>query len=478
MSALILFVLLYLIASVGIGLYAARRVRSSTDYALAGRHLPLALTTATVFATWFGAEAVLGVSATFLEEGLRGIVADPFGASLALVLIAAFFAVKLYRLNLLTIGDYFRDRYGRLVEVGLTVCIVMGYLGWTAAQLTALGVVANVLSHGAISVAHGTVLGATLVLVYTVWGGMWSVAMTDLLQSVIIVLGLLYLGWQAAELVGGVGVVIAHANDAGKLAFWPKAEARDILWFIGAAATLSLGSIPQQDTFQRVLSAKDERTAVRGALLGGTLYFAFALVPLYLAYSAVLIDPAMTERLMAEDSQMILPTLVTEYMPLPAQIFFFGALLSAIMSSASAALLAPAVSITENVIRPFRPAMNDRTQLRTTRLAVVGFAVVVLVLALKSNASIFEMVEQAYSVTLVAAFAPLVCGLYWRRAHRAGAILAAVSGVSVWLTLELVAPQGLWPPQLAGLLVSFIGMVAGSLLVGTARAVPSRTVEP
>ena len=276
----------------------------------------------------------------------------------------------------------------------------------------------------------------------------------------------------------GVGVVIAHANDAGKLAFWPKAEARDILWFIGAAATLSLGSIPQQDTFQRVLSAKDERTAVRGALLGGTLYFAFALVPLYLAYSAVLIDPAMTERLMAEDSQMILPTLVTEYMPLPAQIFFFGALLSAIMSSASAALLAPAVSITENVIRPFRPAMNDRTQLRTTRLAVVGFAVVVLVLALKSNASIFEMVEQAYSVTLVAAFAPLVCGLYWRRAHRAGAILAAVSGVSVWLTLELVAPQGLWPPQLAGLLVSFIGMVAGSLLVGTARAVPSRTVEP
>ena len=477
MSALIAFVLLYLATSVAVGLYAARRVRSSADYALAGRHLSLALTTATVFATWFGAEAVLGVSATFLDEGLRGIVADPFGASLALVLIAAFFAVRLYRLNLLTIGDYFRNRYGRLVEVMLTVCIVLGYIGWTAAQLTALGLVASVLSQGAISVATGTLIGTALVLVYTVWGGMWSVALTDLLQSVIIVLGMLYIGWEASQLAGGVAVVIEHADAAGKLAFWPQAEARDILWFVGAAATLALGSIPQQDTFQRVLSAKDERTAVRGALLGGTLYFCFALVPLYLAYTAVLVDPEMTARLMAEDTQMILPTLITQYMPLPAQIFFFGALLSAIMSSASAALLAPAVSVTENVIKPFVPGMGDRLQLRVTRLAVVGFAGVVLVLALKSNATIFQMVEQAYSVTLVAAFAPLAFGLYWPRANRTGAIAAAVSGVTVWLALELYAPQGLWPPQLAGLLVSCAGMVAGSLLAGTPSRSVGRTIE-
>src|SRR5512139_1350118 len=105
---LVWFVVLYLLFSVGIGLYAATRVHNTKDFAVAGRSLPLPVVTATVFATWFGAEAVLGISATFVKEGLRGVVADPFGSSLCLILAGLFFANKLYRMNLLTIGDYYR----------------------------------------------------------------------------------------------------------------------------------------------------------------------------------------------------------------------------------------------------------------------------------------------------------------------------------------------------------------------------------
>ena len=135
------FVMLYWAVSVAIGLYASRRVHNARDFAVAGRHLPLYMVTATVFATWFGSETVLGIPATFLQEGLKGVVADPFGASLCLIMVGLFFALPLYRMNLLTIGDFYRKRFGRTVEVATTLCIVLSYLGWVAAQLTALGLV-------------------------------------------------------------------------------------------------------------------------------------------------------------------------------------------------------------------------------------------------------------------------------------------------------------------------------------------------
>ena len=176
---LIWFVLLSLLVSISIGLYAATKVHSAKDYVVAGRSLPLYIVTATVFATWFGSETILGTSASFLQDGLKGIVADPFGASMCLVLVGLFFARKLYRMNLLTIGDYYRQRYGRTVELLTSLAIVASYLGWVAAQITALGLVFSLLTHGSISTHDGMILGAGIVLVYTLFGGLWSVALTD-----------------------------------------------------------------------------------------------------------------------------------------------------------------------------------------------------------------------------------------------------------------------------------------------------------
>ena len=132
------------------------------------------MTVATVFATWFGAETVLSVSATFAKDGLGGIVADPFGASFCLVFVALFFARAFYRMDLLTIGDFYRKRYNKPVELITSVAITASYLGWTSAQLTALGLVFSVLSGGAISLSAGIVIGGAIVLGYTIWGGMWS----------------------------------------------------------------------------------------------------------------------------------------------------------------------------------------------------------------------------------------------------------------------------------------------------------------
>ena len=464
---LIAFVALYLVVTVAIGLWAARRVHKTRDYVVAGRSLPLYMSTALVFATWFGAETVLGVSATFVNEGMRGVVADPFGFSFCLVIVALFFARAFYRLNLLTIGDFYRQRYNKPVEVATSVCIVLSYLGWTSAQLTALGLVFHTLSGGAIPLAWGIVLGTGVVLLYTIYGGMWSVAYTDFFQSTVIIAGLLYLAFLLSGPAGGFDAVVTHAAAAGKFEFWPKLELRDALAFLAAFLTAALGSIPQQDVFQRVTAAKDANTAVRGALLGALLYFCMAFVPIYLAYSALLIDPKMVGPLLAgnaNENQLILPYLIAGHTPVFAQVMFFGALLSAIMSSASGALLAPTTLFTENILRHVAPKMSDRQFLLTMRLVLVIFGLGVMVFALASEASIYQMVQNAYKVTLVSAFAPLVLGLYWKRSTTFGALVAVVAGLVAWLLMELLAPEALIPPQLVGLGFSLLGMVLGSLL--------------
>ena len=459
------FVIVYLLISVSIGLLAATRVHNTKDFAIAGRSLPVPIVMATVFATWFGAEAVMGISATFAKEGLRGVVADPFGSSLCLVLAGLFFAPRFYRLNLLTVGDYYRLRYDRRVEVLCTLCIVASYLGWVAAQFKVLGLVLNVVTEGAVSQTLGMVLGALIVLVYTTFGGMFSVAILDFVQLSVIVGGLLYIANVLGDLTGGVGVVVRHAQQAGKLEFFPPASLNAWIPFVGAGVTMMLGSIPQQDVFQRITSAKNERTAVRGSLMGAALYFAFCFVPMYIAYSALLVDPTKFGTLLERDFQLVLPTLIVEHTPVFAQVMFFGAVLSAVMSCSSATLLAPSVILSENVIRGAMPRMDEKGLLTTMRIVLVCFAFVVLTIALSSDSSIYKLVVNTYKVTLVAAFVPLCAGLFWKRATSGGAVCAIAAGLGCWIGFELLGPAAsIWPPQLAGLLMATVGMIAGSYL--------------
>lgn len=468
MSILFGFVIAYWVVSIAIGLWAGRLVKNSKDFAIAGRNLPFYVVTATVFATWFGSETVLGIPATFLEGGLNSIVADPFGASMCLILVGLFFAAPLYRMKLLTIGDFYKLRYGRKVEFMTTIAIVISYLGWVGAQITALGLVFNLLSDGGISTVQGMWIGSMTILIYTFFGGMWAVAITDFIQMIVIVLGMLWIGNEISGQVGGVGVVAQHAWDAGKFNFWPDANFAAVAGFMAAWGTMMFGSMPQQDVFQRVQSAKTIHIAVWATVLGGVMYFIFAFIPMFLAYSATLIDPAMVASLITTDPQKILPTLVMTKAPLIAQILFFGALLSAIKSCASATLLAPSVMFAENLLKPRFPQMTDKQLLLTMRMVTVCFTIIVTLYATHSDASIFEMVENAYQVTLVSAFIPLLCGVYWSKATNQGALFAVVMGVTTWITMH-IGPAFLDPlqpmtPQGVGVIASAIGMIIGSLI--------------
>ncbi len=467
---LISFVALYLLVSIALGVYAATKVHDAKDYVTAGRKLPLGVVIAMVFATWFGAETVLGIPGTFVEENLGGLISDPFGASFCLIIFALVFARPLYRKNLLTLGDFYREKYSKPVEIVVSIAIALSYLGWVSAQITALGLVFNVLSEGMITMGQGILIGAAIVMVYTLFGGMWSVAVTTVVQMIVIVLGLLWISVLVSDQTGGVAPVVKHAYDAGKFEFWPALEWTAIVTFIAGFLTMGFGSIPQQDVFQRVNSSKNETVAVWGTFLGGVAYFLFAAVPLYLAYSAFMIDPELAHRVSETDPQLVLPTFVTEHLPMYAQIIFFGALLSVIMSTASGTLLAPSVTLSENVIKELLPKgkeLTDKQFLNLMRIVVGSFSVLVTLYAFYSlgqETSIHAMVENAYKVTLVVALVPLFAGLFWKKASNFGAVCSISAGLAVWIPLEFIMPEAALPPHFAGFITAALVMIIASLM--------------
>ncbi len=463
---LISFVVLYLLGTLALGVWAGTRIKTTADFAIAGRSLPLVMVVTTTFATWFGAETVMGIPSTFIQNGLGAIVEDPFGAGMCLVIVGVFFAARLYRLNLLTIGDFYRQRFGKGVEVFCSVAIIFSYLGWVAAQITALGLVFSVLSGGEISAVTGMIIGTLSVLVYVVVGGFLAVAWTDFIQMIVLVVGLSVIAVFASDLAGGSDAVIAMATQRDLWNFLPKPTFTDIAMFTGAALTMMLGSVPQQDVFQRVMSARDAETARKGAIIGGTSYILFAFVPMFIVTAAVVVMGDTALQLAENDYQRLLPTFVINHMPLVMQILFFGALLSAIKSTSSATLLAPSTSFVENILKQIRPNMTDKEQLFAMRCSIVVFAGIVLAYAIAmEGTSIYELVAAAYQVPLVGAFVPLAFGLYWRRATTQGAILSIAAGAATWVLFfpELTSWAEHVPGQLAGLVAAIIGMVVGSL---------------
>lgn len=460
MPLLSLGIILYLIATLFIGLAAMGFVKNGRDFITSGRRMPLALNTAALFALWFGSETVLGASGTYAGEGLQAVIEDPFGAALCLFLIALIFARPLYRLNLNTLGDLFDKAFGSRFGMWASLGMVATFFSYAAGQFVALGlVVGDVL--GVPHTAAVTVCAA-LVAAYTMSGGLWAVSLTDLLQGLVIVAGLLVASYFATSQAGGFEAVMA-AGEARHFRFWPESDGQAWVSWVGAWLVIGLGSIPSQDVFQRFNSARSERSAVAGMWLGGALYLIFSLLPLYLSLAALKLglggapDP--------DHTQGIVSRLIRTYMPEWVQILYYGALLSAILSTASGALLAPAALLSENILPRLRlRGFVQRSDLALIRLSVAGVALLGWGMALWKN-NIFHLVSLASALGLAGLFVPLCAALFHRKPSRAGAHLAFFAGFSVYLVMSSVSfPYA--PEHVASLTASALGYLTGVVLEG------------
>ena len=452
---LLLSIIVYLVLTVLVGFWASRKVNTSRDFMLAGKSLPLVLSSAAMFATWFGSETVFGASSEFLEGGLYAVMEDPFGASLCLFLFGSFFVKKLYNMQLLTLGDYFKVRYGKRTELLASIFLAPPYVGYIAAQLVAMGLILTVVTG--IPTWQGVVISAFIVTLYTYIGGMWAISITDFIQSIIIILGMVVLAIVLANKAGGVSAVI-NSVPQDNFRFLPRFELKEIVAYVAAWSVLGLGSIPSQDVFQRSMSSSTAKTAVWSCHIAAVLYLTIAMLPLFISLCIKHLYP---DQIM-EDSQLALPAMVMQHTTLPIQILFFGSLLSAIMSTTSSAILAPAAICAENVAKPLsKHKYTDKHLLWITRLSVLIFSALATVMAcLRSN--IYELVSESSILSLVSLFVPLTMGLYWKRASATGAALSMVIGIITWIIFEVCETD--WPSLIPATLASFAGMVAGSLI--------------
>jgi SSS family transporter len=448
-------IIIYLAITVAVGAWASKLVKNSNDFVLAGRSLPLFLSASALFATWFGSETIFGASSVFLEEGLQGVMEDPFGGALCLILFGMFYLRPMYRMGVLTIGDVFKKAFGRQVEFFATIFMVPVFFGYVAAQLVALSLIFGTVTD--LSLLQGIILSAGIVVVYTFMGGMWAISITDFIQTAMIVIGLVWVTIMIANEAGGVNEILSKAPE-GSFQFFPDAGFTSWINYFGAWIILGLGSIPSQDIYQRVMSAKSEKVAVQSTYLAGGFYLTFGLLPLFIALGAKVLYP----ELYLENKQMLLPSMILAHGGLPVQIVFFGALISAIMSTASSGLLAPAALISENLIRPiFKEKLKDYHFLWILRFSVVFVALLATFMASRDS-NIYELVAGASILLLVSLFAPLTAGLYWKKASKTGAILSMFIGMSVYLicdNLELAIESHIF-----GLMASIFAMIAGSYL--------------
>ncbi|MBY0424994.1 MAG: sodium:solute symporter family protein, partial [Cytophagales bacterium] len=423
------------------------------DFALAGKSLPTWMCSTALFATWFGSETILGASSEFATGGILGVIEEPFGASLCLILLGLFFAKPFYRLNVLTFNDFFKVRFGRWAELMSSIIMVPSYLGWIAAQLVALGLILNIVTGIPISI--GIAVSAFLVLSYTLVGGMWAVTITDFVQTIIIIVGLLVVAYIFTERAGGIGNII-HVKPPKFYSILPEGNGIGRWEYLAAWITVGLGSIPQQDVFQRLMTAKNEKVAANSALIGGVLYLSVALIPLYLILAVMLLYPSSFH---VPDAQFVLPMAIVNNTSLPIQVIFFGALVSAIMSTCSGAMLAPATVLAENIFKPwYGKPLTDKGMLLALRLSVLVIGLFSVGMAYL-NSNIYELVAESSAVSLVTLFVPMIMGLFTSSSSKMAPVLSMVFGICFW-TWAFVG-QTDFPPVLIGLAASFLGWGLG-----------------
>lgn len=419
-----LILLLYVCLLVGISIFSKKLIKSDKDYLLAGRSLPFSISMFALFATWFGSETILGASQEFVKGGFLNVIEEPFGAALCLILAGIFFVKPLYRMNIMTLADFFKVRYGKETEIISSFFLITSYFGWIAAQFVAFGVVLNSLTG--ITLVYGIFIGFLICVSMVYFGGMWAIALTDFLQTGIIIISLFVILGYAIYTAGGA-VEFFNFIPPSYFNFLPAGNIESVMEYIVAWMIIGLGSIPGQELFQRFMSSKSEKVAVYSSITAGLMYLSIALIPLFIAVFAKF-------KLGIDENPLL--SYINTLNPFIKIMFFLG-LISAIISTASAAILAPSAIISENILPRISKKFSDLSRLYMNKITVLFVSVVSLFFAF-SGESIYQLVASSSIITLVSLFIPLLFGIYVKGADKSGAIFSMISGFSVWFFVDVL----------------------------------------
>lgn len=455
---LLISIIVFLLIQISIGIYSVKKVRNATDFILASRSQPTHLVLFSLFATWFGAETILSSSVLFAEGGFIAVIKEPFGASLCLFLTALFFVRPLYRMGLGTLCDFFGIRYGKKAETLSALILSVSYFSWIAAQYVAMGNILQVVlieSHMQADITFTIIAAAVIVIFYTVLGGMWSNILTDFIQSIFIISGLILFVVFLIPQVASFDIYI-QKSAPDFFSFIPDHNTHSILGYTESWMIVGLGSIPSPDIFQRTMSAKNEKVAYHSTLYAAFLFLIIALLPLFIGWIGNFIYPEILPQIKSQ-KELFMPTLFLKA-PLFLQIILFGALFSAVMSTTSAAILAPASVLSENLLKPLFSKLSDKKHLILLRASILIVSMLSLWLSL-GNQSVYELASNASSMSLVSIFIPLCFGIYYPRTSAKGILTSMTGGLIVWIILLYIGFEESYIPLFGGLGSSLIGVL-------------------
>ncbi len=441
-------VAIYIAMMAGVAVYASRKTHSATEFVLAGRSLGLGLCTTTVVATWLGGGMILGGSGAAYDEGMLGVIADPFGATLCLLLMGLFFVRIFRRLKLFSFIEFVEQRFGRVATVITSVGGLASSIFWVAGMLVGFGIIFESLTG--IPLAYGIIGGALIVVGYTSIGGMLAVALTDFVQVIIIAVGMVVLFAVVLIDAGGPATVFSQIpSDSWRMIPLEHTGERWLnylrAWFI-----FGLADLASQSLLQRAMSAKSERIAQNSFYLAGFGYLGFAMIPVMLGIIGSVTMPGLA------DSESILPTMAIEHLHPVFVAIFVGALLAAIMSSCDSALLAAGTVISTNLLPFVKKRPSEQLTLRVARWAIPVCGFVAVLGALNAQV-VFDTMLDANMLLLAAVIVPFILGVWWKKANRAGALAAMCAGIVAWLLTSLYYTE--LPGDLIGLGVSLVTML-------------------
>jgi SSS family transporter len=447
-TIILIGVAVYIVIMLAIGIYSSRKTHSVAEFAVAGRSMSLPLCTATVVATWFGGGVMIGVAGAAYDDGMLGVIADPFGAGLALVLIGLFIVRLIRRLRLFSFIEIIEQRFGLGAGIiGAFASIVSG-LGWVAGMLVAFGIIFETLTG--VPMPVGIIGGAFVVIIYTSIGGMFAVALTDFVQMSIIAVGLVMLLIVVLIDTGGWAPIAAQLPEH-TFRMIPLENSLD-RWLVYLRAWVIFGfaDIASQSLLQRAMSAKSERVAQNAFYAGAISYVGFAMIPVMLGIIASVTMPNLA------NSESVVPALALEHLHPVAVAIFVGALLAAIMSSCDSAILASATVFGTNVLPRFKREPSERLQLLVIRLAIPVGGVFAVSFALSAR-EVFNTVLDANIIMLAAVIAPFILGLWWKKANRTGALAGMSAGIATWLVVSSYSET--LPADLLGFVACLVAML-------------------
>lgn len=439
---------IYVIVLIVIGFFASRKVKSGSDFIVAGRKLPLVLVTFTIFASWFGPGTCIGAAGKAFEKGFLGVISTPFGSAICLIVAGFFFIRFLRRMKLLTVPDFYKRRYSEFLGLLSSIIMIPAYIGWTGSTLVAFGFILHTVTG--IDSNLCILIGTVVVLTYTVAGGMWAASMTDFVQAIILIGGLIVIIPFALSDIGGIDALIEKVPKSHFAILPLQNTLADWMWYIEAILIIAVGSVPAQDLLQKTFSAKSERVAQWGTYLAAIIYILIAMIPVLLGIIGSIAIPDIA------NPEYILPTLGLKYLSPALTVLFMGALIAALLSSASGGMMAASSIFTTNVLPKIKANMGSKQELKAVRISIPIFGFMGLMVALYFQ-NVFDLMVSSFGIIFVGLFVPLAAGIYWKKANTPAAFACMITGVVGWIILANV--QDKYPGDLIAFFISMIVFV-------------------